>query len=153
MAAALNGICYSKIRPYGATFFSFFDYCKPSFRLSAVSHLNTIYIFTHDSIGLGEDGPTHQPVEHLAAIRAVPRAITIRPGDANETAEAWRVTMKIKDEPVALILTRQNLPTLDRTKYAPASGVASWRCVWSKWRANSSRSSGRARRCSMSQLQ
>ncbi len=124
MAAALNGMCLSKVRPYGATFFTFFDYCKPSFRLSAIGHLNTIYIFTHDSIGLGEDGPTHQPIEHLAAIRAVPRAVVIRPGDANEAAEAWRTLMPIKDRPVALILTRQNLPTLDRTKYAPASGLA-----------------------------
>jgi transketolase len=123
MAAALNGMALSKLRPYGATFFTFFDYCKPSFRLSAISHLPAIYVFTHDSIGLGEDGPTHQPIEHLAAIRAVPRAITIRPGDANEAAEAWRTLMPIKDRPVALILTRQNLPTLDRTKYAPASGL------------------------------
>ncbi len=124
MAAALNGMDLGKIRPYGATFFTFFDYCKPSFRLSAIGHLNPIYIFTHDSIGLGEDGPTHQPIEHLAAIRAVPHAVTIRPGDANETAEAWRTLMQIKDKPVALILTRQNLPTLDRTKYASASGLA-----------------------------
>ncbi len=124
MAAALNGMALSKLRPYGATFFTFFDYCKPSFRLSAIGHLPAIYIFTHDSIGLGEDGPTHQPIEHLAAIRAVPRAITIRPGDANEAAEAWRVLMPITDKPVALILTRQNLPTLDRNKYASATGLA-----------------------------
>ncbi|HTQ40267.1 MAG TPA: transketolase [Pirellulales bacterium] len=124
MAAALNGMALSKLRPYGATFFCFFDYCKPSFRLSAIGHLPAIYIFTHDSIGLGEDGPTHQPIEHLAAIRAVPRAVVIRPGDANEAAEAWRTTMNIGDRPVALILTRQNLPTLDRTKYAAASGLA-----------------------------
>ena len=108
MAAALNGMALSKVRPYGATFFTFFDYCKPSFRLSAISHLPAIYIFTHDSIGVGEDGPTHQPIEHLAAIRAMPRAITIRPGDANEASEAWRTLMPIKDRPVALVLTRQN---------------------------------------------
>ncbi|MCC7084203.1 MAG: transketolase [Pirellulales bacterium] len=124
MAAALNGMALSKLRPYGATFFTFFDYCKPAFRLSAIGHLPAIYIFTHDSIGVGEDGPTHQPIEHLAAIRAVPRSITIRPADANEAAEAWRTLMPIKDQPVALILTRQNLPTLDRTKYASASGLA-----------------------------
>ncbi len=124
MAAALNGMALSKIRPYGSTFFMFFDYCKPSFRLSAIGHLPAIYIFTHDSIGVGEDGPTHEPIEHLAAIRAVPRAVTIRPGDANEASEAWRTLMGINDRPVALILTRQNLPTVDRTKYAAASGVA-----------------------------
>jgi transketolase len=124
MAAALNGMALSKIRPYGSTFFTFFDYCKPSFRLSAIGHLPAIYIFTHDSIGVGEDGPTHEPIEHLAAIRAVPRAVTIRPGDANEASEAWRTLMAINDRPVALILTRQNLPTLDRTKYAAASGLA-----------------------------
>ncbi len=124
MAAALNGMALSKIRPYGSTFFTFFDYCKPSFRLSAIGHLPAIYIFTHDSIGVGEDGPTHEPIEHLAAIRAVPRAVTIRPGDANEASEAWRTLMGINDRPVALILTRQNLPTLDRTKYAAASGLA-----------------------------
>jgi transketolase len=124
MAAALNGMALSKLRPYGATFFCFFDYCKPSVRLSALSHLPVIYVFTHDSIGLGEDGPTHQPIEHLAALSAVPRIVSIRPGDANEAAEAWRTTMKIHDRPVALVLTRQNLPTLDRTKYAPASGLA-----------------------------
>ena len=124
MAAALNGLALSKIRPYGSTFFTFFDYCKPSFRLSAIGHLPALYIFTHDSIGVGEDGPTHEPIEHLAAIRAVPRAVTIRPGDANEASEAWRTLMGINDRPVALILTRQNLPTLDRTKYAAASGLA-----------------------------
>jgi transketolase len=124
MAAALNGMALSKVRPYGSTFFTFFDYCKPSFRLSAIGHLPSIYIFTHDSIGVGEDGPTHEPIEHLAAIRAVPRAVTIRPGDANEASEAWRTLMGINDRPTALILTRQNMPTLDRTKYAPASGLA-----------------------------
>jgi transketolase len=124
MAAAANGMALAHLRPYGATFFVFYDYCKPSVRLAALTRLNPIFIFTHDSIGLGEDGPTHQPIEHLAASRAVPNLITIRPGDANEVAEAWRVIMPIKDRPVALVLTRQNLPTLDRTKFAPASGVA-----------------------------
>jgi transketolase len=124
MAAALNGMALSHLRPYGATFFVFYDYCKPSVRLAALTRLNPILVFTHDSIGLGEDGPTHQPIEHLAAARAVPNMITIRPGDANEVVEAWRAIMPIKDRPVALVLTRQNLPTLDRGKYAAASGVA-----------------------------
>ena len=124
MAAALNGLALSKIRPYGATFYTFFDYCKPSVRLSAIGHLPAIYIFTHDSIGVGEDGPTHEPIEHLAAMRAIPRIVCIRPADANEVTEAWRTLMPINDRPVAMILTRQNLPTIDRTKYAAASGLA-----------------------------
>ncbi len=124
MAAALNGMSLSYVRPFGATFFVFTDYLRPSMRLSAIMRLPVIYIFTHDSIGLGEDGPTHQPIEHLAACRAIPHLLVIRPGDANEVAEAWRVIMPLTDRPVALVLTRQNLPTLDRTKYAPASGVA-----------------------------
>jgi transketolase len=124
MAAALNGMALSHLRPYGATFFVFYDYCKPSVRLAALTRLNPIFVFTHDSIGLGEDGPTHQPIEHLAAARAVPNLITIRPGDANEAAEAWRAIMPIKDRPVAIVLSRQNMPTLDRTKYASAAGSA-----------------------------
>ncbi len=124
MAAALNGMALSKIRPFGATFFVFFDYCKPSVRLSALGRLPVIYVFTHDSIGLGEDGPTHQPIEHLAAARAVPNLIVMRPGDANEVAEAWRAIMPLKNRPVMFVLSRQNLPTLDRAKYAPAAGVA-----------------------------
>ncbi len=124
MCAAANGMALSFIRPFAATFFVFFDYCKPSVRLAALGHLPVIYVFTHDSIGLGEDGPTHEPIEHLAAARAVPNLLVLRPGDANEVAEAWRVLMPLKDRPAMLVLTRQNLPTLDRTKYAPASGVA-----------------------------
>ncbi|MDZ4819300.1 MAG: transketolase [Planctomycetota bacterium] len=124
MVAALNGMAVSHVRPFGATFFCFYDYCRPSIRLAALSGYNSIVVFTHDSIGLGEDGPTHQPVEHLASARAVPNLITLRPGDANEVAEAWRAIMPIKNRPVILVLTRQNLPTLDRTKYAPASGTA-----------------------------
>src|SRR5215213_3625502 len=114
----------SYVRPYGATFFVFMDYLKPSLRLSALMQLPPVYVFTHDSLGVGEDGPTHQPIEHLASARAIPNLITIRPADANEVVEAWRVIMPLKNRPVALVLTRQNLPTLDRSKYAPASGLA-----------------------------
>ncbi len=124
MAAAVNGMTLSHIRAYGSTFFVFTDYCKPSIRLSAIMHLPCIWIFTHDSIGVGEDGPTHEPIEHLAAMRGIPNLVTIRPGDANEVAEAWRAIMPLKDRPVCLVLTRQNLPTLDRAKYAPAAGTA-----------------------------
>lgn len=123
MGAIINGLSLAKVRPYGATFLVFSDYAKPAIRLSAFMELPVIYIFTHDSIGLGEDGPTHQPIEHLAALRAIPGLITLRPCDANEVVEAWRYIMQLKHEPVALILTRQKVPTLDRTKYASASGV------------------------------
>ena len=124
MGAACNGMALCKLRPFGATFFVFTDYARPAMRLSAIMHQPVLYIFTHDSIGLGEDGPTHQPVEHLAACRAIPGLIVMRPGDANEVAEAYRVGMQLKDRPMALVLTRQNVPTLDRTKYASAAGVA-----------------------------
>ncbi|MBI3866160.1 MAG: transketolase [Planctomycetia bacterium] len=124
MGAVLNGMAVSKVRPYGSTFLVFADYCRPAIRLSAIMELPAIYIFTHDSIAVGEDGPTHEPVEHLVSLRAIPGLITLRPGDANEVVEAWRVIMPLKHEPVALALTRQALPTLDRTKYAPASGLA-----------------------------
>jgi transketolase len=125
MAAIMNGIATSELlRPYGGTFFCFFDYMKPAVRLAAMSGYRTIFIFTHDSIGLGEDGPTHQPIEHIAALRAIPKMLVIRPADANETAYAWKVTLEKKDGPVALLLTRQNVTTLDRTKYPPASSLA-----------------------------
>jgi transketolase len=124
MGAAVNGMSLSFVRPYGSTFFVFTDYMRPSIRLSAIMRLPAIWIFTHDSIGLGEDGPTHQPIEHLAACRAIPNLIVMRPGDANEVAECWRTLMPLKDQPVCLVLSRQNLPTLDRTKYGPASGAA-----------------------------
>ncbi len=123
MAAALNGMALSNVRAYGATFFVFSDYLRPSMRLSALMQLPVIYIFTHDSIGVGEDGPTHEPVEHLAAARSIPNLYVVRPGDANEVAAAWRAIMPLKKTPVALVLTRQNLPTLDRAKYASAEGV------------------------------
>jgi transketolase len=124
MAAILNGLSLTKVRPYGSGFFIFSDYARGAIRLGALMELPVIHIFTHDSIGVGEDGPTHQPIEQLANLRSVPGLLVIRPGDANEVAEAWRVIMKQRHVPAALILTRQALPTLDRTKYAAASGLA-----------------------------
>ncbi len=124
MGAVTNGLSLSKLRPFEATFLVFSDYMRPALRLSALMELPVIAIFTHDSIGLGEDGPTHQPVEHLASLRAVPGLVTIRPADANEVVEAWRVVMARRHGPVALVLTRQPVPTLDRGRYAPASGLA-----------------------------
>jgi transketolase len=124
MAAALNGIAaHGGLRPFGSTFLIFFDYLKPSLRLASLSHYPTILIGTHDSIGLGEDGPTHQPVEQLAMLRAIPGVVTIRPADAAETAEAWRVALERKDGPTALVLTRQKLPVLDRAAHGAAGGV------------------------------
>ena len=124
MAAILNGLSLSKIRPYGSGFLIFSDYMRPSIRLSALMEIPVIYLFTHDSIGVAEDGPTHQPVEHLASLRAIPGLITLRPADANEVQEAWRFIAAKHHEPVALILSRQAVPTLDRQQYASASGVA-----------------------------
>src|SRR4029078_1146492 len=124
MASALNGMALSYVRPYGATFFVFMDYLKPSLRLSALMQLPPIYVFTHDSLGVGEDGQTHQPIEHLASARAIPNLITIRPADANEVVEAWRVIMKLRHQPATLVLSRQALPIFDRGRYAAASGVA-----------------------------
>ncbi len=124
MGAILNGLSLTKIRPYGSGFLIFSDYAREPIRLSALMELPVIHIFTHDSIGVGEDGPTHQPVEQLVSLRAVPGLITLRPGDANEVTEAWRVILELRHEPVALILSRQAMPTFDRTKYAPASGLA-----------------------------
>ncbi|MGC2579716.1 MAG: transketolase C-terminal domain-containing protein, partial [Terrimicrobiaceae bacterium] len=123
MGAILNGLALTKLRAFGSGFLIFSDYGKGSLRLAAIMELPVIYVFTHDSIGVGEDGPTHQPVEHLAALRSIPGLVDIRPCDANEVAEAWRVIMQLKHEPVALILSRQALPTLDRSKYASASGL------------------------------
>ncbi|MGA2915308.1 MAG: transketolase [Sedimentisphaerales bacterium] len=125
MAAIMNGIATSDLlRPYGGTFFCFFDYMKPAVRLAAMSGYRTIFIFTHDTIGLGEDGPTHQPIEHIAVLRAIPNMLVIRPADANETAYAWKITLEHKTGPVALLLTRQNISVLDRSKYPPASEIA-----------------------------
>jgi transketolase len=124
MGAILSGMALSCVRPFGATFFIFSDYMRPTIRLAAMMELPVIYIYTHDSIGLGEDGPTHQPIEHLMSLRAIPRMMTFRPADANEVAETWRIIMPMKDQPVALVLTRQGVPTFDRSKYASAAGVA-----------------------------
>jgi transketolase len=123
MAAICNGLTLSGLRAYGSTFMVFSDYLRPSARLSAMMGLPVMYIFTHDSIGVGEDGPTHQPIEQLAALRAIPNLIVIRPADANEVAEAYKAALLLKNRPVALALSRQNLPTLDRTKYGAASGT------------------------------
>jgi len=124
MGAILNGLAVSKLRPYGSGFLIFSDYGRNPIRLASIMELSVIYIFTHDSIGVGEDGPTHQPIEQLPSLRSIPGLVDLRPGDANEVAEAWRVILSLPREPVVLILSRQAMPTLDRTKYAPASGVA-----------------------------
>ncbi|HXM09815.1 MAG TPA: transketolase [Terriglobales bacterium] len=124
MGAIVNAMTLSKIRAYGSTFFIFTDYMKMPIRLSAIMEVPSIWIFTHDSIGVGEDGPTHQPIEQLSTMRAIPGLMTLRPADANEVVEAWKVIMKLQKEPVALVLTRQALPTFDRTKYASAAGLA-----------------------------
>jgi len=124
MAAIVNGLSLSKLRAFGATFFIFSDYARPAIRLSALMELPTIFVFSHDAMGDGEDGPTHQPVEQLASLRAIPGLVLLRPADANEVVEAYRYIMKLRHEPAALALSRQSLPTLDRSKYAPASGLA-----------------------------
>jgi transketolase len=124
MGATVNGLTLSGIRAFGATFFNFSDYMRASIRLAALEECPSIFVFTHDSIGVGEDGPTHQPIEQLASLRAMPNLIVLRPGDANEVVEAWKIIAKLQHEPVVLALTRQNLPTFDRTKYGAASGTA-----------------------------
>ncbi len=124
MAAIVNGLCVSKLRAFGATFFIFSDYARPSMRLSAIMELPAIYIFTHDAMGDGEDGPTHQPVEHLALMRATPGLVTLRPADANEVVEAYRYILQLRHEPAVLVLSRQPLPIFDRNRYAAASNLA-----------------------------
>jgi transketolase len=123
MGAIANGMALTYLRPYTGTFMVFSDYMRPPIRLAAIMELPVIFVFTHDSIGVGEDGPTHQPIEQLAALRAIPGLDTIRPGDANETVAAWKVALKHTHEPTALVLSRQAIPTLDRSKYAPATGL------------------------------
>jgi transketolase len=124
MGSILNGMAlHGGLIPYGGTFLVFSDYMRPPIRLAAMMGLRIIYVFTHDSIGLGEDGPTHQPIEQLVALRAIPNLTVIRPCDANETAEAWRCALKTKNGPVALVLTRQNVPTLDRQEFSTADGL------------------------------
>jgi transketolase len=124
MAAAVNGLALTKIRAFGATFFIFSDYARPSIRLAALMELPSLFVFTHDAMGDGEDGPTHQPVEHLVSLRAIPGLVVLRPGDANEVVEAYRFALQLRHRPAVLALSRQALPTLDRTVLAPASGVA-----------------------------
>ncbi|HZT06570.1 MAG TPA: transketolase [Chloroflexota bacterium] len=124
MTAIANGLALAKLRPYCSTFLIFSDYAKPAIRLSALMEIPVAHVFSHDSIGLGEDGPTHQPIEQLAALRAIPGLITLRPADANEVIEAWRVILRLRHQPAALVLTRQSVPTIDRSVYASAEGVA-----------------------------
>jgi transketolase len=124
MGAIVNGLSLSKLRAFGATFFIFSDYARPAIRLSALMELPSLFVFTHDAMGDGEDGPTHQPIEHLASLRAIPGLVTLRPADANEVVEAYRYIMQMHHKPAVLALSRQSLPTLDRARYAPASGVA-----------------------------
>ncbi len=123
MGAILNGLSLSKVRPFGSGFLIFSDYGRAPIRLASIMEIPVIYVFTHDSIGVGEDGPTHQPIEQLASLRAMPGLIVLRPGDANEVAEAWRLTMQLEHDPVCLVLSRQNMPTLDRSRFAPATGL------------------------------
>lgn len=124
MGAIVNGMAYhGGVIPFGATFMVFSDYMRPPLRLSALSHLGSIWVFTHDSIGVGEDGPTHQPVEHMAALRSIPNLVSMRPADANEVREAWKIAIENRHRPSALVLTRQNLPTIDRTSYASEEGL------------------------------
>src|SRR5258707_2814803 len=123
MAAIHMDMALVKVRSFGSTFLIFSDYAKPAIRISAIMELSVIYVFTHDSIGVGEDGPTHQPIEQLASLRGVPGLTVLRPGDANEVAEAWRVAMSHPRRPSCIIVSRQALPTLDRTRYASAKGV------------------------------
>jgi transketolase len=124
MGAIVNGLSLSKLRSFGATFFIFSDYARPAIRLAAIMELPVFYVFTHDAMGDGEDGPTHQPVEHLASLRAIPGLVTLRPADANEVVEAYRYVLQLRHKPAALVLSRQALPTIDRTRYASAAGVA-----------------------------
>lgn len=133
MVATMNGmVLHGGIKPYGGTFLVFSDYCKPSIRIAALSHLAPVMVYTHDSIGLGEDGPTHQPIEHLAALRAIPNTITLRPADANEVAYAWKIAIETSDKPVSLIFTRQNVPTFARTDENAASLVEKGAYILSK---------------------
>ena len=124
MGSICNGMALSGLRPFAAGFLIFSDYGRPAFRLASLSEIPVLYLFTHDSIGVGEDGPTHQPIEQLASLRAIPGVIVIRPADANEVSEAYRAALRETSHPVILALSRQNLPTVDRTKFAAASGLA-----------------------------
>ncbi|MGN6749869.1 MAG: transketolase-like TK C-terminal-containing protein, partial [Xanthobacteraceae bacterium] len=124
MGAIVNGLVLSKLRAFGATFLTFSDYMRPSIRLAALMEIPAFHVFTHDSIGLGEDGPTHQPIEQIVALRAIPDIVVLRPADANEVRAAYEVIMTLTDRPACLVLSRQKLPTFDRTRYASADGLA-----------------------------
>jgi transketolase len=124
MGAAVSGMVLSNLRAFGATFFNFTDYMRPSMRLAALMEIPALYVMTHDSIGVGEDGPTHEPIEQIASLRAMPNMLVLRPGDANEVVEVWKIAIQQTHRPATLVLTRQAMPTFDRTKYAPAAGVA-----------------------------
>ena len=141
MAAVVNGLTLSKLRAFGATFFIFSDYARPAIRLSALMELPTIFVFTHDAMGDGEDGPTHQPVEQLISLRAIPGLVVLRPGDANEVVEAYRYVLQLRHQPAAIALSRQPLPTFDRNKYASAAGVARGAYVMADFPAARPRSS------------
>jgi transketolase len=130
MCAMANGMALAKVRPFASTFLISTDYARGAIRLSALMEIPVIYVWTHDSISVGEDGPTHQPIEHLASLRAMPGILVIRPADANEVTEAWRAIMPLRHEPAVLVLSRQPLPSLDRTRYAPASGLVRGRTCW-----------------------
>ena len=130
MGSIINGMALAGLRSFGATFFVFSDYMRPAIRMAAIMGLPVFYVFTHDSIGVGEDGPTHQPIEHLAALRAIPNLTVIRPGDANEVTEAYRSALENTHGPTALVLSRQNLPTFDRGKFAPAAGAGRAATSW-----------------------
>jgi transketolase len=123
MGSIMNGMALCKLRPFGSTFFVFSDYMKPPLRMAAIMGMPCIWVFTHDSISVGEDGPTHQPIEQLSALRSIPNLLDFRPCDANETLETWRHVMTLQDEPAAIVLSRQACPTLDRTKYSSADGL------------------------------
>jgi len=123
MGSIMNGMAVSKLRPFGSTFLVFSDYMKAPIRVSAIMEVPSVWVYTHDSIGVGEDGPTHQPVEQLTALRSIPNLLTFRPGDANEVLEMWKYIATLKKEPAAVVLSRQNLPTLDRSKHGAASGL------------------------------
>ena len=145
MGAVINGMSLSKLRSFAAGFLIFSDYGRAAIRLGSIMELPVFYVFTHDSIGVGEDGPTHQPIEQIASLRAIPGVIVLRPGDANEVVEAYRIAMQQTHHPVVLALSRQAVPTFDRTKYGPAAGVAKGGYVFADVRRQARRDPDRHR--------